>query len=495
MGIIQKQSISGTIYSYIGVGLGFLTTAILYPRIFSTEEVGLLRILVSYAILFSQFAGLGVTSITVKIFPYFRDQAKKHYGYLGLALLITFVGLIIAISSFILLKESILDGKDGQNDLFSDYFYYIIPLIIFTLLFNVFDTYYRVLYNAVKGIIYKEVVQRVLIIIIVALYFFKVVDFHYAVILYCIALISPSFLLLLSLIYNKQLFISPDFNFLNKKLINEIALVGFFGIVSSYSGVLVMMIDTIMVEKLMGLSAAGIYSVTFFFGALILIPFRTMGKISAVIISDAWKENDISAISNIYKKSCISLSVLGLLLLIGVWGNIDNIYHILPEEYISGKYVILIIGLANLIDISLGVSSQIIANSKHYRFLSYFLIIYATLIIVTNIILIPIYGIIGAAIATLISKLIYTLIKYIFLNHKYKLQPFSLKTVLLYLIGIMAYGISLLLPEQSNYIVDIILRSSLITIVFMLPVYYFKISVDINSKIESSLKKIGIIIS
>lgn len=475
--------------------LGFITTGILYPLIFSTEEVGLFRILVSYSLLFAQFAGLGINTITVKLFPYFRDYERKHHGYLGLALLISVVGLIISVSAFVLLKSSILDtGKEGA-ELFAKYFYYIIPLIIFTLLFNVFDTYYRVLYNAVKGIIYKEVIQRTLILMVIVLYFLNTIDFHQAVILYTIALISPTILLFLSLIYNKQLFLTIDLSFVDKKLSNEMISVGAFGILASFSGILVMTIDSIMVERILGLSDLGIYSITFFFGTLILVPLRTMGKISSVVIADAWRENDINVISQIYKKSSISLSIIGLLLLIGIWGNIDNVFRIISDNYLPGKYVILFIGIANLSDIALSVSPHIIVNSKHYRFLSYVLIIFAVILIILNLLLIPKYGIVGAALATLISKIIYNFIKYLFLYSKYKLQPFTLKTVLLYLIGIMAYGISLLLPEQSNYIVDILLRSSIITIVFMLPVYYFKISVDINSKIESTLKKIVTIIS
>jgi O-antigen/teichoic acid export membrane protein len=211
---------------------------------------------------------------------------------------------------------------------------------------------------------------------------------------------------------------------------------------------------------------------------------RTMGKISSVVISDAWKNNDIAVINNIYKKSSISLSIVGLLLLIGIWGNIDNVFHIITNEYLPGKYVILIIGLANLTDIAMGVSPHIIVNSKYYRYLSYFLLIFAVLIVVSNILLIPIYGIIGAAIATLISKFIYNCIKFIFLYRKFRLQPFTWKIVLLYLIGITVYSISLLIPVMSNYLVDIIVRSSIIGVLFIIPVYYFKISEDINNKIE-----------
>ncbi len=118
MGIIKKQSISGTIYSYVGVVLGFITAGLLYPLIFSTEEIGLLRILVSYSLLFAQFAGLGINTVTVKLFPYFRDYERKHNGYLGLALLVSAVGLVIAISAFLLLKSSILDTGKAGADLF-----------------------------------------------------------------------------------------------------------------------------------------------------------------------------------------------------------------------------------------------------------------------------------------------------------------------------------------------------------------------------------------
>jgi len=490
LGVIQKQSISGTIYSYIGVILGFITTGILYPLIFSTEEIGLFRILVSYSLLFSQFAGLGINTITIKLFPYFRDYDSKHHGFLGLALLISAVGLIISVFAFLLLKSSILNGDKEGSELFARYFYFVIPLIVFTLLFNVFDSYYRMLYNAVIGIIYKEVVQRVFILLMIILYFLQIIDFNQAVILYTVALISPSLFLFISLSYNKLLFINPDFSFIDKKMSKEIINVGLFGILASFSGILSMTIDSIMVERFLGLSALGVYTITFFFGGLILVPLRTMSKISAVVIADAWKANDIEIIDIIYKKSSISLSIIGLLLLIGIWGNIDNIFHIIPIKYIGGKYVILIIGIANLSDILLSVSGQIIINSKHYRYLSYFLIIFAILLIVSNYILIPIYGIVGAALATLISKFIYNIIRYIFLYKKYKLQPFTYKIILLYLIGIMAYGISLLLPQQHNFIIDIIIRSTIITIVFVIPVYYFNISEDINNKVDTIVKSI-----
>ena len=485
MGVIQKQSISGTIYSYLGVVLGFITTGWLFPRILSTEQVGLLRILVSYSVLFAQFASLGINSVSVKLFPYFRDPKKKHHGYLGLTLMVGLAGFLLSTLIYLLLKPMFVARAAGKSSLFIDYFYYVVPLILFTLLFSLFDTYYRVLYNAVKGIVYKEVVQRLLILAAILLYFFKLIDFQWLVILYVLAFISPALFLMGTLIKDKMFYVKPDFAFIDKKMAREMLNVAFFGILASFSGVLVLNIDVIMVNQYLGLAAAGIYTIAFFFGTLILVPSRTMGKISSVVIADAWKTDDRKTIMDIYRKSSLSLSVIGFLLFIGVWGNLDNIFHIVGKDYTAGKYVILFIGLANLSDLFMGVSAHIILNSKYFRWLSYLLFVFAFLLIVTNLLLIPRFGITGAAIASLISKYIYNGLKFIFLYRKYKFQPFSYRHILIVIFAFTAWYLSTFIPAFDHFIVDLIIRSTVIGTLFLVPVYFFKISDDINQKVRS----------
>jgi len=485
LGVIQKQSISGTIYSYLGVVLGFITTGWLFPRILSTEQVGLLRILVSYSVLFAQFASLGINSVSVKLFPYFRDPEKKHHGYLGLTLMVGLAGFLLSTLIYLLLKPMFVARAAGKSSLFIDYFYYVVPLILFTLLFSLFDTYYRVLYNAVKGIVYKEVVQRLLILVAILLYFFKLIDFQWLVILYVLAFISPALFLMGTLIKDKMFYVKPDFAFIDKKMAREMLNVAFFGILASFSGVLVLNIDVIMVNQYLGLAAAGIYTIAFFFGTLILVPSRTMGKISSVVIADAWKTDDRKTIMDIYRKSSLSLSVIGFLLFIGVWGNLDNIFHIVGKDYTAGKYVILFIGLANLSDLFMGVSAHIILNSKYFRWLSYLLFIFAFLLIVTNLLLIPRFGITGAAIASLISKYIYNGLKFIFLYRKYKFQPFSYRHILIVIFAFTAWYLSTVIPAFDHFIVDLIIRSTVIGTLFLVPVYFFKISDDINRKVRS----------
>jgi len=492
LGVIQKQSISGVIWSYLGVGLGFITTVFLFTKILSTEEIGLLRLLVSYSSILAIFASFGMNTVTVKLFPFFRDADNRHNGFLGIALIVSMLGFLVASLVYILFEPLIIENAREKSALFIPYFYVVVPLTFFIVLFGLLDTYYRVLYNAVKGIIYKEVVQRILVIVAVILYYFGWIDFMLLVWLNVFAYVVPTILFIISLQGTKQFHLKPGFAFVDKKLKREMINVAFFGILASFSGVLVQSIDVIMVNDYLGLSLTGVYAISFFFGTLIVVPMRTMGKIGSVVIADAWKENDTLTIASIYKKSSLSLSVLGLLLFVGIWGNIDNVFQLVGEQYSAGKYVIFFIGLANLTDVFMGMSSHIVVTSKYYRWQTYLLAIFAILIVASNIILIPVYGIVGAALASFISKFVFNGLKFLFVYNRFGFQPFIFKHVLLLAISAGAWYLSTLVPALPNYILDIVIRSALITLLFGLPVYYLNISDDINEKIDSILAMVGI---
>jgi len=484
MGIIQRQSISGFIYTLIGVLLGFLTTGILMPRIFQVEEIGLLRVLISYATVLSTFAVLGFSVVTVKIFPFFRDEKSKHHGFFGLALLVSLVGFILASLIYLGFHDLIIERGAEKSPLFSQFYYLVIPLTFFLMLYIIIDTYFRVLYQAVIGIIYREVFQRSLVLIIFILFYIGYFNFNTIVYLYIIAFSLPAVFMLVSLLLKGDYKLIPDFDFLKKPLLKKIGHVGLFGIFSSFSGILVINIDILMLNHLEGLAQTGIYTITFFFGALVLIPSRSMTKISSVIIADAFKRKDLAEINSIYKKSSINLGIIGMLILIGLWGNIDNIFNVIGEDFKQGYWVIIVIGFANLLDMLMGVSNQIFFNSKYYTTSAYLSFFFMLLLVASNLLLIPEFGLVGAAIASLFSKFIYNLFKYIFLWKKFNFQPFNWKTLRLISIGLVTVFLIQFLPPLPNFIIDIAVRSSIISIIFSAAVYFFKLSEDLNLWVE-----------
>ena len=142
MGIIEKQATRNAIYSYIGAGLGFLTTLWLAHQL-SPAENGVIGILVSFSALFAQFANLGFTSVTIRFFPYFRNKDKGHHGFLFYAIVITLLGFVLCWIVYEFMKPWLISGNMAKSKLFVDYIFYLMPLTLFTVFFNIFDSYLR----------------------------------------------------------------------------------------------------------------------------------------------------------------------------------------------------------------------------------------------------------------------------------------------------------------------------------------------------------------
>jgi len=493
LGIILKQSIKGTIYSYLGILIGFINVAVLFPILLSTKEVGLINILITYSILFAQFSSLGLANIITRLFPYFRDKQNNNNGFLFLILSIAFVGFIIGTSVFILISPTLINEHKTQSPLFVEYIYYIIPLMFFLLFFNVLDAYNKVLYNATFGIFLKDIVLRLLNLAVILAYFFKLISFEKFVLFYILTNGIIVFLLILLLNIKKEFYLLPKFKFIDKKLRNSIISVGIFGIITGLSGIVIANIDKLMIniDRNLGLSFTGVYSIAFFYGSIIIKPSLAVKKISSVLIADAWKNNDTKKISEIYNKSSINLFIVGVYLFLGIWCNIHNVFKILPEEYEAGKYVIFFIAFANLVEMFAGVSGTIMGNSKYYKTLSFFMIILVFLLIISNYILIPLYGITGAALASFLSYCVFVALRYFFLLNKYKFQPIKIGHLYVLLLGVFVMIVlEYTIPKANYFILDIAIRGAVITIIFGVGVVLLNVSDDINKKINNLKHKL-----
>ncbi len=487
MGLIKKQAIKGTIINYIGVLIGFITAAILSPKI-DSQYIGLVSVIVSYAIIISQIGSLGITGITTKLFTYFRTKDNKHNGFLFMAVSISIVGFILA-SLIIVGIRYIAYYNRSSDDLFIQFYWYIIPVAFFTIFFNLFDNYYKVLFDAVKGIFLKELIQKIGTFTALLMIVAGFISFKTFVFVYLLGYSLPGIIIIISSIIDKDNSFKPQKGFINQELKKSIISVGIFSIISSASGIVAINIDKIMIEAITSLSDTGIYSIAFYFGVIIIIPSRSLLKISSALIAESWKNNDLNNIKTIYKKSTINLFIIGALFVIGLYINMDNILHLLKGDYANGKYVILFIALAFLSDMLAGTAGQILFTSKKYKYQSYLMILYVLLIVGTNLLLIPKYGINGAAVATLASKITINFIRYILIYQSFKLQPYNFKFLLVVLVSAIVLAINYYIPKQDLFIIDIIIRSSIITIVYLGLTYFFKISEDINSHVNSILNK------
>ncbi|MGI4804252.1 MAG: lipopolysaccharide biosynthesis protein [Janthinobacterium lividum] len=489
MGIIQQQTIKGTFISYLGVAIGFVTIYYFQPHSLSIEQVGLINILTPYSLLFASFAILGFNG-TARYFPYFRNNEKNHHGYLALACLVSLAGFVLFTLLTFIFKDQLISTKSQKSGLFNQYFWYLVPLTFFTLFFNVFDLYARMLYDTISGRILREFTKRFLILLVLVLIFFKWISFPIFMILWLMANIIPTFLMIRRLSAEGNFSLTTDFAFINKDIGRKLLSICFFAILTGSAPIIIESLDKYMINKQFGLGETGIYSVAVYFGLVITLPARSLYSIAYTVISESWKNNDLENISNIYRKSCINQLVAALFILLLVWVNVDNIFKILPPAYAAGKYVIFFIGLGSVIDSATGVNGVILTSSRHFKYDSFFNLGLIAITIGLNLLFIPLYGITGAAIAAAATLLIFNLFRYIFILVVYKMQPFTIKSLYAILLAIVGYIICYkFIPVQQNFILDTAIRTVFTTVFFGLSVYFLKLSEDINLFIQGYLTR------
>ena len=176
---------------------------------------------------------------------------------------------------------------------------------------------------------------------------------------------------------------------------------------------------------------------------------------------------------------------MATLLFVGIWANEANVFKLLPDAYADGKWVLFFAGIARLADAGFGMNGGIIVTSKFYKFDTYFNVVLLAVTVLLNWVLIPIYGISGAAMATAISLCSFNVAKYFFLRLKFGFDPFDRRSVFILLLGLLCYGANTFVPNQENLVLDVTLRSTLILGIFVPVSLKWRLSEDVNQFVQS----------
>lgn len=489
MGIIFKQSFWNTAVSYLGVVLGAVNIIWLFPAVLGDVQFGVTRLLLSGSLIAAQFAHLGMGNVTYRFFPQFEDSKSGHHGFLRILIGIPFVGFLLCVVVFFVFRDALDQAYSQQSPVFVEYDWFLIPLVGFHLYFNVFDTWLRSLYRTVAGSLLREVVLRILQTLSVIGYWMGWLDFYSFIVVFTgtHALVTISLALWTS--YVGAFTLGPSYSSPEPGLNKEISKYASYAILGGISSMAVMHMDLLMVGSYLGEAKAGYYAIAFFIGTFISIPERSITKISYPIISQAFKDKNYDLIERIYQKTSLNQFIIGLLILIGIWANMNNAVEIIPGGFEEAKYVMVIICFAKLVDMATGANSVILLNSPWYRIDLSLNVLLLILTIGTNMLLIPILGLNGAAIASLITIIIYNLIKLVYIKHKMGIQPFRFNAIKVIIIGIMTYSISAFLPSMEIVWFDILFKSFIITITYASLIIIWKVSDDINQLLSRYIPK------
>ena len=493
MGVIARQGFKASISNYIGMGLGFLSLFILFPKFFEPEKLGAIRLFIELGTVLSALGLMGTHYSINRFFPYFKTQDHKHHGFFFWALIFPLVGYAILSTVLLIAGKPIFLFLNANALAYQELFPYLL-ILVFIILYQVVSEVTCANHARIAVPNFnREVLLRTLLIISGALYFFKVVSFNQCIALmvvaYAIALISNIwFLRQLTPIHLK-----PNFRFIKehpsikKEALRFTALLFFSGI----SSLLYSKMDFFMISALkQDLSQVAIYSIGFYLATFIEVPKRTILQIATPIISAHMKEENYDAVRALNQKNGNNQLLVSGILFFMIWLNIDNLYAIMPrgDFYVQGKWVVFFIGISKLIDAVVSGNSPILVNSKFYGLSIISIVVALISSFVYNYFFITHYGIIGAAISTILVMLSVNLCNIIVVQMKLNIHPFHKDQLKI----LMVLGLFFLVPLTgqwfSNAYLDSIVKTTCVGLVLVTTLYKLKISDEFNQLLASKIK-------
>ncbi len=492
MGLVAKQSIWNTLLLYAGVVIGYFNVTFFFPLVIGQEGYGLTRVILSVVFIAQHFAMLGTPSILMKFFPKFSDEGRSGLVRYGLGVLA--LGLLAICAALYFLQDIIIDLKQEASPLFEDYYLLCIPILIALSLYLYLANLCRVHLQSVLPVFTYEFLFKLLTTLLLGYAWFdnwSLDTFLYAWAgLYFINVI----ILVVHLLVKKRLDLGWD-GTIRKPFLKESMDFGLFNMMAGASNSIISNIDIVMLGLLLtqeSLARTGFYAIMVYLGNAVLMPTRGLGTIASPLIAKFTEEGDKDKLKDMYERTSLNQMVATGFLLIGIFINLRSLLVMIDIPYEIGMPVFVLVGLTRLLQSGTGVNGQLINYSSYYRYTTYFIVGLAFVAIVSNYLLIPKLALTGAALASLISISGFEILKWAFVWKKLGMQPFYYKHLLAIALGIGLLGVNYLLPVWEPFWIDILIRSTVVSVIALIIVLKVDISPDLRKIVLKGLGVVGL---
>ena len=488
MGTIAKQSFYNSVSIALAFLLGGVNTVYLYPTHMGSALQGLVVALLALSNLVQPFISFGVQYAVIKFYSSCETKEEKD-KLLSFSLILPLVVFILLLIITFFFHHQITDFIASENQEMGKYAYLILAVAFSTALFEVFYNWLRIQLYSVFGNFLKEFFPRALIFTLLMIYAFGGIDLDG----FIMALILGYYIRLFLLVVYSLMKYTPKFSFALPLEFKSILRYSLLIFMSGTAASLILDIDKSMISNILTVENVAYYSVAIFIAAVIEFPGRAMFQIISPLVAKALNDDDTPTLIKLLKKSANNLLLVSGLLFLLINLNLNDFYAwVNLGDYTVALEVVLIVSMGKLFSMSLGCLNNIITNSKYYVYVFWFSSISAVLAVVLNLYLIQWYGIIGAAYATLMVIVLINFLKILLVQLRFKINPYSNKTFLSLGIVVLLY---LTISEMSfDYapFVALVLRSTLITVVFSLLAYLLRLTDDVQQflgKILPSAKR------
>jgi len=497
MSVIRKQSILSTLVIYAGFAVGLFNTYLFTKQgLFTEAEFGLYNTFIAIANLLAAGANLGAPFFIYKFYPYYSDHIQfRKNDQLSLSILLGLFGCIAAISLGLYVEPLVIKKYATNAPQLVDYYHWTFLLGSGLLMYNIFEAWNWQQQRAATSHFLKEAGWRLFVLMLIGGFAWGVID-SYDLFIKLFAFSYPfiAVALLLILVYRKQAPLSMPFSMVSRRLKRSAIRYTSFTYVGTLVFTLSQIFDTILIASVLNnaMTKVALYSLAQNMASIIQVPQRGIAAASIAPLSTAWKQKDIPTIAQIYQRSSINQLIVGaaLLALLAINYTDAVLTFQLKSTYLLAFDLAVILGVTRLIDMGTGVNSQIIVTSPKWRFEFISGIMLLIIILPLSYWLTKEIGIIGTALAQLISIGCYNLLRILFLWKLYDLQPFSVKTLYTVLLAAGSWAICFYLFKDMEGWFAMALRSLFFITLYLAGAYRLQLTPDLALVWEAFRKRL-----
>ena len=508
MGVIARQSIKGALANYLGVAIGFVITFFVLTRYLTEEEVGLTRVMVDAAMLFSCLAQLGTNASIVRFFPHFKGDGARgtvNHGIFGLSLLLPLAGFTVLALLLLVFHGPLVEMYSVKSPLIADYFHLLPMLTFFALYMTVFETNASVLMRITAPKMVREVGIRVFNLAAYLLYGYRLIGIDTFVWMFCG---SYGLAMALNLCYLLRIsgcglrIFKVDWSFLTRERVREIGRYTFFMTATVLAGN-IPLINSLFLGVKAGAALTGVYAIASYIANVVEVPYRSLGAISRPVVASAVKEGDWAEVNRLGRQVSLHQLMVSLTIFYVIWINLDTLYAFIPNgaNYAGGAGVVLLLGMAKVVNSSFSIGTDVLNYSRHYSRSLLFILVLTLSAVGLNTWLIGLWGIDGSAAATLIAYVLYFALLLGYLWWREGVSLFSggqAKTVALMaaafgLDRLWAATLTPLLAGQGStaaLLADAVLKTLVLTAALLAAMYAWRVSPTVNEMVEKEYNKI-----
>lgn len=490
MGIVFRQSIKTTIVTLTGAVLGALVV-FLNSHLLSQDQYALVTIIITSAAVSQMLVMMGTANLISVYTQRYKYEDERRKGLLSIGVGVTLIGSLLFFLLLLLLKEQVLGWyKESDRPLLEKY-YLLMPLLVtIWSMVTVFDQYLIAHVKIAISAFSREVLLRLCNITLLCMLFLGYISFNQYIVGNVLIYIVPLIILVYISSRTRGFGFTTNLKVFSKKEYRDMAHFSVFHLLTGASLVILNFVDTLLVGPLdpNGIESTAPYSVSVFIASVMFMPYRAMSTSSLPILNQAYIEKDIKKVRDLFSRAGVNIFIAAIAMFVLIALNLDNAIAILPETYSSVKYLVLILMIGKVLDMATGLNNELISISKYYKFNFRVALLLLIMVFILDRIFIPAYGTIGAAWVATFSLAVFNGIKMIFLYKKMKLHPFTGKSWRVLLAGAIAAIAGYLCPYILHPIIDAVVRSIIIMVVYSSALLWLKPSEDLNSFFSNIIK-------